>query len=110
MRRTYNESLMKLGPQQTLFPVVPDYAADGLGHALLDGKVQARAVVDKLGVDGGVVLRWRGKAHGAARLRHLAWFPRPWRVHDDRLVGERRRETERLGPQHGLGLGLRLGM
>ncbi len=72
MRQTYNEGLMKLGPQQALFPVVPDDAPDGLGHALLDGKVQARAVVDKLGVDSGVVLRWRGKAHGAARLRRLA--------------------------------------
>jgi hypothetical protein len=71
MRRTYNKRLMKLGPQQALFPVVPDNAPDGLGHALLDGKVHARAVVDELGVDGGIVPGGRWEAHRAARLGRL---------------------------------------
>ena len=109
-RQTHNKRLMKLRPQQTLLPMVPHDPPDRLGHALLDGKVQARAVVDKLGVDGGVVLRGRGKPHGAARLRRLGGLPRPWRVHDDGLVGERRRVTEQLWPRRGLGLGLGVGV
>lgn len=91
--------------------MVPDDAPDGLGHALLDGKVHARAVVDELGVDGCVVSGGRRKAHCAACLGRLTWLPRGGRVHDDGLVGERRVVMgRRLGPEHGLGLGLGMRM
>ncbi len=108
---TYNKGLVKLGAQQALFPVIPDNAADGLGDALLDGKVHAGAVVDKLGVDGGVVLAGRREADGAvARLGgslRLGRLARGGRVHDD---GPGERTAVLDGLRLGRGLGLRMTM
>jgi hypothetical protein len=74
---------MKLGTEQALFPVVPNNAADSLRDALLDGKIHARAIVEKLWVDGRIVLGGRGEAHGAGAL--LVLLPRAGWVHDNRF-------------------------
>jgi hypothetical protein len=76
---------VKLGAQQALFPVVPDNAPNGLRQALLDGKVHARAVVDKLGINASMVLNRRREAHGLGLLLGLTCLPRGGGVHDDRL-------------------------
>ena len=98
-KSTHNKGLVKLGAQQAFFPVVAHDAADGLGQALLDGKVHAGAVVDKLGVHARVVLHRRRKAR-RRRLLRLAGLPAARRVHDDGL--RERCARQRLRPRHAL--------
>lgn len=78
-----NKSLVKLGTQQALFPIVPDNAADRLGHALLDGKCHASAVINKLAVEARIVLGRRREA--GVRAGRALTLPPVRRVHDYRL-------------------------
>lgn len=90
----YNKGLVKLGAQKTLLPVVANDAPDGLGQALLDGKGEARAVVDKLAVSASIVLQRRWEAGGRGR-RRLACPAR--RIHDRRL-GDDLMHRRRVAP------------
>lgn len=112
--RTHNECLMKLGAQQAFLPVIADDAADGLRQALLDGKVHARAVVDKLGIEARMVQGRRREAGGARRVRLLLLGLRRlalggW-VHDVRLRRGRGRGSGSGSGGQWLGLGLELGL
>lgn len=86
-RWTYNKRLVKLGAQHTLLPVIPKYAPNRLGCALLDRIGQPRAVVCEFLVEVGVSCCWRrepGTGNRLSRWWRLAHGPRSRRVHNDR--------------------------
>jgi hypothetical protein len=86
METTYDKRLVKLGPKQTLLPVVADDATDGFGHALLDGKDHTLAVVVELGI-GARIVRVGRRETRMARAGGLLCAA--WRIHDEGLVSDR---------------------
>ena len=81
---TYHKSLVEVGAEQTLLPVVSHCSTHSFGHALLQREGDPCAVVKEFGVISLMVPGRRCEAAGRAAVdRHSPVAAR--RVHDDRF-------------------------